>query len=968
MSAMTPERWREVDALVKATLERAPSERAAYVTQACGMDEELKREVESLLAAAVEDDFLERSPFLPPGDDPPTIARLTAALGASYEVERELGRGGMAAVYLAHDRRQRRVVAIKVLHPELSAVLGPRRFLREIELTASLQHPHILPLFESGSADGLLYYVMPYVAGETLRERLVREQQLSIEVAVRIAREVADALEYAHRHGIIHRDVKPENILLGEDGHAMLSDFGIALAVSNAAGARITRTGLSLGTPQYMAPEQAGGRPVDARTDVYALGCVLYEMLAGEPPFTGPTAQAIIVRLLSETPRPLAAQRASVPEHVDAAVRVAIEKLPADRFTSARAFADALANPGAPLPARAVTTSGATNAAVAMAANERPASRGNRAMRWLPWALAPLAAAAAWLVTRPRADTAAEPVRFTIASSNSGDLFDGDAGVSVAISRDGRLVAYTGKTASGRQLLLRPLASLRASALPRSNEALPPFFSPDGHWLAFGQLGQLRKLSIAGGEPVTVADVAQVGSWSPRGTIVLSGDFGTGLRTVTAEGSVKPLTRPDTAGGAHWHRMPLALSDSETVLFADYPASGSSVGARIGIASLSTGAARTLGVEGIAPLGIVDGRLAFVAPDRRIMGVPLDLATRRVAGDPVPLVEQVLVGANGLVAAALAENGTLVYVRGAQSGAIVLEGIDGRQDSIAAGTRIYAFPRFSPDGRRLAVAATEGTTQEIWVFDIAAGTSSRLTAMGTADRPEWTPDGRRIAWIAGQPDGSSDVWWQPADGSGSAERLATMTNPVREVSFSPDGRFAILRDDTPRKQRHLWLVPLDGERTPRPLLVSDFDATSARVSPDGRWLAYVSNESGQNEVYVRRFSQGGGRWVVSSAGGSEPVWARDGRSLFYRSGRTLVRVAVGPTSSFAMGRRDTLSREMVRENYRSSYFHAMYDVSPDGRRFAFAESGSEAPELIAVLHFDAELRARVPSAGSSAHR
>ena len=960
---MTPERWREVDALVQATLERAPEERAAYVAQACGGDAELRREVESLVAAAVEDDFLERSPLLPPADDVPTLARLAAALGASYEVERELGRGGMAAVFLAHDRRQRRAVAIKVLHPELSAVLGPRRFLREIELTASLQHPHILPLFESGNANGLLYYVMPFVAGETLRARLAREQQLPIADALRIAREVADALEYAHRRGIIHRDVKPENILLAEDGHAMLGDFGIALAVSNAAGSRITRTGLSLGTPQYMAPEQASGRAVDARTDVYALGCVLYEMLAGEPPFTGPTAQAIIVRLLSETPRPLVAQRASVPAHVDAAVRVAIEKLPADRFASARAFADALAQPGAPLPARG-DTSGASSGDVNFARTITDgvhALPSGRVSRWLPWALVPLAAMGALLVARPRATAPAEPVRFTLAMANSGDLFDGEAGVSVAISRDGRLVAYTGRTSSGRQLLVRPLADLRATPLPRSNEALPPFFSPDGRWIAFGQLGQLRKTSLAGGEPVPVANVAQFGSWSPRGDIVLSGDYGGGLRTVSAKGSVKPLTRPDTAGGPHWHRMPLALADSETVLFADYPASGRGDGARIGVASISTGAATLLDLRGIAPLGIVDGRLAFVGQDRRIMGVPLDLAARRVVGDPVPLVEQVLVGANGLVAAALAENGTLVYVRGAQSGAIVLEGLGGRRDSIGAGARTFAFPRFSPDGRRLAVAVTEGTTQEIWVFDIAAGTSSRLTAQGTADRPEWTPDGSRIAYVTGQPDGRSEAWWQPADGSGAPERIATLPNTAREVSFSPDGRYAVLREDTPRKQRRLWLVPLAGDRTPRPLVVAGFDATSARVSPDGRWLAYVSNESGQNEVFVRPFARDGGRWAVSAAGGSEPVWARDGGALFYRSGYNLVRVAIGAGPRFTMGRRDTLAREMVRETYRSSYFHAMYDVSPDGRRFVFAESGAEAPELVAVLHFDTELRARVPA-------
>src|SRR5688500_9994074 len=274
------------------------------------------------------------------------IAKLGGILTGRYGVEREIGAGGMATVYLARDLRHNRKVALKVVHPELSAVLGPERFLKEIELTASLQHPHILPLFDSGSAGGLLYYVMPYVDGETLRGRLERARQLPVADAVRIASEVAAALDYAHRRGVVHRDVKPENILL-HDGSALVADFGIALAIQQAGGARMTQTGLSLGTPQYMAPEQAmGERAVDARADVYALGAVLYEMLAGEPPFAGPTAQAIVARVMTERPRPLAALRDTVPAHVDAAVRTALAKLPPDRFHSAAEFSKAIGTPG----------------------------------------------------------------------------------------------------------------------------------------------------------------------------------------------------------------------------------------------------------------------------------------------------------------------------------------------------------------------------------------------------------------------------------------------------------------------------------------------------------------------------------------------------------------------------------------------------------------------------------------------
>src|SRR5213596_2312469 len=278
------------------------------------------------------------------------LERLGAALAEHYAIEREIGAGGMATVYLAQDLRHDRAVALKVLRPELAAVIGAERFLAEIKLTANLQHPHILPLFDSGEADAFLFYVMPFVEGESLRDRLVREKQLPIADALRITAEVASALDYAHRHGVIHRDIKPENVML-HDGQALVADFGIALAASKAGGARMTETGMSLGTPHYMSPEQAmGEREITARSDVYALGAVLYEMLSGDPPFTGSTAQAIVARVVTESPRPLLPQRHTIPPHVEAAVLTALEKLPADRFATAALFAEALANPTATRP------------------------------------------------------------------------------------------------------------------------------------------------------------------------------------------------------------------------------------------------------------------------------------------------------------------------------------------------------------------------------------------------------------------------------------------------------------------------------------------------------------------------------------------------------------------------------------------------------------------------------------------
>jgi eukaryotic-like serine/threonine-protein kinase len=346
-SWMTPERWRAVDAILQAALACEPVRRDAFVAEACGEDGELRREVASLLAAhdRAADDFLERpaaeahGPLIAP---PPLGERLANALAGRYAIERELAHGGMATVHLARDLRHGRRVAIKVLREDLAAAVGAERFLEEIRVTASLQHPHILPLFESGSAAGLLWYVMPFVEGETLRSRLAREGRLPVDIAVQLVREMADALEYAHRRGVVHRDVKPENVLL-QDGHALVADFGIALALEHAGGERLTRTGLTLGTPQYMAPEQAGGeRALDARTDVYALGAVLHEMLAGEPPFAAATRQDVLRRMMHEPPPALAPRRADVSPFLDAAVRRALAKRPDERFQTAAAFAVAL--------------------------------------------------------------------------------------------------------------------------------------------------------------------------------------------------------------------------------------------------------------------------------------------------------------------------------------------------------------------------------------------------------------------------------------------------------------------------------------------------------------------------------------------------------------------------------------------------------------------------------------------------
>ncbi|HWG52777.1 MAG TPA: protein kinase, partial [Gemmatimonadaceae bacterium] len=411
--------------------------------------------------------------------------RLSAALSDRYTIERELGAGGMATVYLAEDVKHHRKVAIKVLHAELSAILGPERFLKEIELTANLQHPHILPLFDSGSADGLLYYVMPYVEGETLRHRLDREHQLPITDAIRIATEVADALEYAHKRGVVHRDIKPENILL-HDGRALVADFGIALAVEQAGGQRMTQTGLSLGTPQYMSPEQAmGERNVDARTDMYALGAVTYEMLVGEPPFTGPTTQAIIARVITEEPRGLVAQRRSIPESVEAAVLTALEKLPADRFGSAAEFARNLQ----------------ADAAVRRTGSRLRHAPG-RAIR-VPFIFALLAASIVVAVVAFFAGRRTATGALPVTSFGRATKVTWDPGLEIApaLSPDGRSVAYASGNMASMRIFVRQVSGGRALALTDDSLDVQtdPQWSPDGTRILFLAEGGVFSAPASGG-------------------------------------------------------------------------------------------------------------------------------------------------------------------------------------------------------------------------------------------------------------------------------------------------------------------------------------------------------------------------------------------------------------------------------------------------------------------------------------
>jgi serine/threonine-protein kinase len=889
---MTPARWRAVEAVLQAALDRSPAERAAYVAETCRGDPDLRREVESLLDAAPTTGFLEHPawaatrsdvrpapvPVADAGRDEidggaPTLARLSSALAGRYVGERELGRGGMATVYLARDLRHRRLVAVKVLHPELAAALGPERFLREIELTASLQHPHILPLFDSGAAEGLLYYVMPYVEGETLRARLAREGQLPVDAAVRLAREVADALAYAHGQGVVHRDLKPENVLLSH-GHALVADFGIALAVEQAGGARMTRTGLSLGTPQYMAPEQAmGERTVDARADVFALGVVLYEMLAGEPPFTGPTAQAVVAKVVTEEPKALMALRRTVPPHVEAAVRRALEKLPADRLPSAAGFADALAAPAFEYGARAPG-----DGAPAALGRFRPVSPRVAAILVAgTLAVASVGVAVGWwtrgaAVASTSGVAARGPLRFTIEPDSGAPHFG-----SLAVSPDGRTVVYAGYGPSGARLYARPLDDPVVRPLPGTEDGDLPFFSPDGGWVGFYSHGALRKLPLEGGAPVVVTAVPGSGrfgsgSWGADDVILFVGPAGRLYRVPADGGAASRVEVQDTTLYLlHPHLLPGGRAALVTAT-RDYTAG------RVGVLDLASGRVRQFGAG--AGARYVAGTIVFVGRGGELYRQRFDL--QRL--EPTGPAEQI---ASGLDAATVTLStptsaldaspaGALVYRAGAapsDAGTLRLILVDrlGRELR-AVPARVPWAPRLSPDGRRVAYGAFAPgrDSSDVWVTDLATNVTQRLTTDGLDNNdPQWSPDGNAIvysAFVGAQ----KDVFAQPLRG-GSARRVTRAAGIEWPSGWTSDGRTLLVTRLQRTGERDVWVHPLDGGAA-RPYLATPAHEKGARASPDGHWVAYQSDESGRDEVYVRSFPDSGRKTLVSAGGGVNPMW------------------------------------------------------------------------------------------------
>ena len=858
-------------------------------------------------------------------------------LGA-YEIAALIGAGGMGEVYRARDTRLNRDVAIKVL-PEAFVHDAERlaRFKREAQMLASLNHPHIAAIYgleESANGSAL---VLELVEGATLADRIARGP-IPIDEALAIARQIADALEAAHEHGIVHRDLKPANIKLTADDKVKVLDFGLAKALDTPTVGRdfsradasmsptitspaMTMGGVILGTAAYMSPEQSKGRAADKRSDVWAFGCVLYEMLTARRAFEGDDTSDTLAAILRAEPD-WNALPADTPGPIRVLLRRCLEKDRGKRVSDAGV-------------ARFVLSEAPALQSAPGSANATPLSPS----RLVPFiALAAvcvvLASLAAWFMLSRPVDVR-QPIRYAIVPPDPEPLLIQETDRNIAMSPDGTFLIYRVAVAGQpAHLAMRRVDQLEATVLKGTAGARTPFVSPDGRWVGFWSEGELKKISVSGGPAITLCRSAYVirgSSWGDDDTIVFaSTDPQSGLMRVPGGGGEpQVLTKGEPGGGDHL--FPSWLPGSDRLLFSVVKPGAPS---QIFAIDLKT-SQRTLLIQGGSqPMYVDSGHLVYASAGA-LHAVRFDPSTAAVLSAPVPIVEQVLTATNGSSNYDISRTGTLAYMPGETAvprRALTWVDRQGGREELKGPLRGFSDPRLSPDAQRIAVEIVEDG-DDIWTFDVARGALEKKTfELAEDETPVWSPDGRWIAYSSTRGD-ERVVIRRRADGSGPEERLwiaQASTTHVHVEQWMSDGRSLLIATAVANgAPGDIGLLPIDGDRTPKPLLRTPFNERGARVSPDGRWLVYTSNESGRDEVYVRPFPSLDGKWQVSTAGGSQPVWSRKGDELFYRSD-AMMSVRITPGTSFIP---TTPQRMFDDRGYTKGAGHTGYDISPDARRF-----------------------------------
>ena len=944
--ATDPDRWRRLESVVHAALARPAEERAAFLVEACADDGDLRREAASLLERDGGADAFLGTPLdaLAAG----AIERPTLVAGQSiahYRIINAIGAGGMGQVYAAEDTRLARQVALKILPPELADDPERRaRFTREAKAVAALNHPNIVTVYAVEDADGLHFITMELVRGRTLADLLPRTG-FALGKFLEMAIPFTDALAAAHQHGLTHRDVKPANVMVADDGRVKVLDFGLAKAqldVWHRDGTRTLRSatedGHVVGTPAYMSPEQAEGKKVDARSDIFSLGIVFYEMLTGQRPFVGDSATAALASILHDTPRPLSELKPALPRRLARLVHRCLEKNPVDRYQSAIDLRHDLEEIG---PGEESDD----------AIPSRLSRQGGR-RRTIAWATsivlaAGSAAATTWVLKPLPPDPPTVAAHLTIDLPPAAQLEQTTRPV-LAVSPDGRQLVFAARLNGKPHLFLRPIDRLDAEVLTETGPSPHPFFSHDGQWVGFTSDGALKRIAVGGGAPTLIARVPVLTGafWAEDDHIVLVSDIRTPVsRVASSGGEPREVTTFDSARGESSHRYPEVLPGGRVVMFtAGPPLDGPWHEGDIVAQSLDTGERQTL-IRGAAQARYVAPGYIVYARAGTLYAVPFDVTSVRVTGPSVAVLEGVREDLrHGAAQFVVAANGTLAYVSGGlETSEVVLVDRQGVVTPLMPNERRwFGSPRLSPDGRRLAVTVGGGN-DATFVLDLPSGGLTRVTSDANHLMPTWTPDGQRITSTKSV---ERELVSRQVDQRGMPEeilyRAPSGHGQPGSASWSQDGltlAFAMNGD--------IWTLRMP-ERVAEPFIESRFVEAAPAFSKDGRWLAYVSNESGSSEVYVQEFRPSGQRWRVSKAGGTEPVWSKDSQRLYFRQGFKLLAVAARPPFAGAV------------ELFETPWASPQYDVAPDGERFFMIRRDQSAARIHVIFNWVDELKRRVP--------
>jgi serine/threonine-protein kinase len=864
-----------------------------------------------------------------------------------FEILGPLGAGGMGEVYRAHDTRLGREVAIKVLPEEYAADRGRlQRFEQEARSASALNHPNIVTVHEVGQAGATPFIAMELVEGKTVRE-LVSSGPLALRRQLGIAAQAAEGLAKAHAAGIVHRDLKPENLMVSSDGFVKILDFGLAKLLAESAEPLSnaptkekpdTRPGTVLGTLSYMSPEQAAGLPLDFRSDQFSLGSILYEMATGRRAFTRTTPVETLSAILREEPEPLGRLSPGAPAPFRWIVERCLAKEPGERYASTLDLARDLAS----VKDHVSELSGAD------AALSGPWPWRSRHLAGsLAAAALPVALAAGFLFGRRGAAVAPRPiVRVSLAFPPAESPVVEQSPV-LALSPDGTRLVFAGRSEGGRRLYLRAMDRFEATAIPGTEGGVSPFFSPDGQWLGFAADKKLKKVSLAGGRPLTLCDAPTLrgATWTPAGSIFFSAaGMGPLLQVSDTGGDPKPASTLDPGKGEQTHRWPQFLPGGKTILFTSHDLSGNYDRARIEALRLDNGQRRTLVEGGTDARYLPSGQLVFVRAGS-LFAVPFAPDRLMVTGPAVPVLDGLLVfGAAGFGNYAVSSSGSLVYIPALDPGELDSDLIwvdrKGTATPVADARRSYSELRLSPDGRRL--AATLGANDfDVWIYDLTRNAWERLSSGGINWYPAWSSDGTRLTFCSNR-SGPMSPFSVPVDRSSPAEPLVPGGFWTCPTSWSPDGRTLLLEQQPPATGFDIVALSVEQPRSTRDVLATGANESRARFSPDGRWVAYQSDDSGRLEVYVIPYPGPGGRSQVSTDGGSTPVWSRDGRELFFRSGTRFLAAAVETRPTFRAG----LPKPLFELAGISDY-----DVAPDGQRFVMARRvrASPAPRTLSVV-------------------